>query len=133
MWLKNAIILIDYADVSIDSKPKEAKVREKIIEAGRVRLTPVLLTAASTIFGLLPLAIGMNIDFASLFEHLDPNIFFGGMSAVFWGPLAWTIIFGLAFATFLTLVVVPAMYFMWYVAKIRKERRKVHKMIARTA
>ena len=131
--VKNAIILIDYADVSIDSNPKEAKVREKIIEAGRVRLTPVLLTAASTIFGLLPLAIGMNIDFASLFENLDPNIFFGGMSAVFWGPLAWTIIFGLAFATFLTLVVVPAMYFMWYVARVRKERKKAHKMIARNA
>ncbi len=130
--VKNAIILIDYADVSIENKPEEAKVREKIIEAGRVRLTPVLLTAASTIFGLLPLAIGMNIDFGSLFESLDPNIYFGGLSTVFWGPLAWTIIFGLAFATFLTLVVVPAMYFMWYVAKVRKERRQVHKNIARS-
>lgn len=128
--VKNAIILIDYADILIDSKPNEGRVREKIIEAGRVRLTPVLLTAASTIFGLLPLAIGMNIDFISLLETFDPNIYFGGLNAVFWGPLAWTIVFGLTFATFLTLVVVPAMYFMWYVSKVKKARRKIRKAIA---
>ena len=104
--VKNAIILIDYTDLQI----KEGKERiEAIVQAGSIRLTPVLLTAASTILGLLPLAIGMNIDFPGLFTDLDPNIFFGG-DATFWIPLAWTIIFGLAFATFLTLVVVPAMY-----------------------
>ncbi len=104
--VKNAIILIDYTDLQI----KQGKNRiEAIVQAGTVRLTPVLLTAASTILGLLPLAIGMNIDFPGLFTHLDPNIFFGG-DATFWIPLAWTIIFGLTFATFLTLVVVPAMY-----------------------
>jgi multidrug efflux pump subunit AcrB len=129
--VKNAIILIDYADISIASNPKEAKVREKIIEAGRVRLTPVLLTAASTIMGLLPLAIGMNIDFVSFFETLDPNIYFGGVNAAFWGPLAWTIIFGLTFATFLTLVVVPAMYYMWYRAKVKRDHRKLRKALAR--
>lgn len=127
--VKNAIILIDYIDILLANNPTEAKVREKIIEAGRTRLTPVLLTAASTIFGLLPLAIGMNIDFMALLETFNPNIYFGGLNAVFWGPLAWTIVFGLAFATFLTLVVVPAMYFMWYVAKVKKERRKVLKAI----
>lgn len=104
--VKNAIILIDYTDLQI----KEGKERiEAIVQAGSIRLTPVLLTAASTILGLLPLAIGMNIDFPGLFTDLNPNIFFGG-DATFWIPLAWTIIFGLAFATFLTLVVVPAMY-----------------------
>lgn len=105
--VKNAIILIDYTDLLI----KEGEERyEAIIKAGATRLTPVILTAASTILGLLPLAIGMNIDFAMLFTELDPNIYFGGDSASFWKPLAWTIIFGLAFATFLTLVVVPSMY-----------------------
>jgi len=105
--VKNAIILIDYTDLLI----KEGQSRyDAIIQAGATRLTPVILTAASTILGLLPLAVGMNIDFAMLFNELDPNIFFGGDSATFWKPLAWTIIFGLAFATFLTLVVVPSMY-----------------------
>ncbi|MDA3865419.1 MAG: efflux RND transporter permease subunit [Salinivirgaceae bacterium] len=127
--VKNAIILIDYLDAQIKDKPGEARAREKVVEAGRVRLTPVLLTAASTIFGLLPLAIGMNIDFVSLLETFDPNIYFGGINAIFWGPLAWTIIFGLAFATFLTLVVVPAMYFMWYVSSVKKEKRKIRKAI----
>ena len=106
--VKNAIILIDYIDILI-SKGMEKK--QAIITAGSVRLTPVFLTAASTILGLLPLAIGMNIDFPGLFTAFDPNIYFGGTSAIFWKPLAWTIIFGLTFATFLTLIVVPSMYY----------------------
>ncbi|MCF8304079.1 MAG: efflux RND transporter permease subunit, partial [Bacteroidales bacterium] len=105
--VKNAIILIDYTDLLIDDGMESFKA---IVQGGATRLTPVILTAASTILGLLPLAIGMNIDFVSLFTELEPNIFFGGDSAAFWKPLAWTIIFGLAFATFLTLVVVPSMY-----------------------
>jgi len=105
--VKNAIILIDYTDLLISRGEERYKA---IIQSGAPRLTPVILTAASTILGLLPLAIGMNIDFVGLFSELEPNIFFGGDSAAFWNPLAWTIIFGLAFATFLTLVVVPAMY-----------------------
>jgi hypothetical protein len=64
----------------------------------------------ATILGLLPLAVGFNIDFAGLFQHLRPNVFFGGDSVVFWGPLSWTIIFGLIFSFFLTLVMVPGMY-----------------------
>lgn len=105
--VKNAIILIDYTDILIDQGMDK---KEAIVKAGATRLTPVLLTAASTILGLLPLAIGMNINFVTLFTELDPNIYFGGDNAVFWKPLAWTIIFGLTFATFLTLVVVPSMY-----------------------
>lgn len=106
--VKNAIILIDYTDVLL---ARGIEKKKAIITAGSVRLTPVLLTAASTILGLLPLAIGMNIDFPGLFTAFDPNIYFGGTSAMFWKPLAWTIIFGLTFATFLTLIVVPAMYY----------------------
>jgi hypothetical protein len=75
-----------------------------------IRIIPVLLTAVATILGLLPLAVGFNIDFAGLFGHLQPHIFFGGDSVVFWGPLSWTIIFGLMFSFFLTLIMVPSMY-----------------------
>ncbi len=80
------------------------------VEAGRTRMTPVILTATAAILGLLPLAVGFNIDFETLFAHGKPNIYIGGDSVVFWGPLSWTMIFGLTFATFLTLLLVPAMY-----------------------
>ena len=73
-------------------------------------MTPVLLTAGATILGLIPLAVGLNMDFAKLFGELNPHIYFGGDSVAFWGPLSWTMIFGLGFSTFLTLVLVPAMY-----------------------
>lgn len=102
--VKNAIILIDFADLKLKDEP-DKNIRELLIEVGATRLTPVLLTAASTILGLLPLAIGINIDFQGLFSSFEPDIYFGGDSAMFWKPLAWTIIFGLTFATFLTLVV----------------------------
>ena len=84
--------------------------REAIILAGRTRLNPVVLTATAAILGLIPLAIGLNIDFYELFNSGNPHFFIGGESVVFWGPLAWTIIFGLSFATVITLVVVPVMY-----------------------
>jgi multidrug efflux pump len=81
-----------------------------IIDGGATRLTPVLLTASAAILGLIPLAIGLNIDFAGFFTRFDPNFFVGGESSIFWGPLAWTIIFGLLVTTFLTLIIVPCMY-----------------------
>jgi multidrug efflux pump subunit AcrB len=115
--VKNAIILIDYTDLLVADG---TDFKEAVITGGAVRLTPVLLTAASTVFGLLPLAIGMNIDFQTLFTDLNPNIYFGGDSAAFWNPLAWTIIFGLIFATFLTLIVVPAMYYLVFRRKAAK-------------
>jgi multidrug efflux pump subunit AcrB len=110
--VKNAIILIDYTDEIIGNRDDKIKA---IVEAGATRLTPVLLTALSTILGLMPLAVGLNINFLTLFSELDPQIYFGGDSVAFWNSLAWTIIFGLSFATFLTLVVVPAMYRIFYV------------------
>jgi multidrug efflux pump subunit AcrB len=110
--VKNAIILIDYIDAALENSKEPIKA---IVQAGATRLTPVLLTALSTILGLMPLAIGVNINFITLFTQLDPQIYLGGDNVAFWNPLAWTIIFGLAFATFLTLVVVPAMYRIFYV------------------
>ncbi len=117
--VKNAIILIDYIDNAIVESEDQIKA---IVQAGATRLTPVLLTALSTILGLMPLAIGVNINFLTLFSELDPQIYFGGDSVAFWNPLAWTIIFGLAFATFLTLVVVPAMYRIFYVREKEVQR-----------
>ena len=83
---------------------------EATVEAGRTRMTPVILTAIAAVLGLIPLAVGLNINFETLFTHLNPHIFFGGDSVVFWGPLSWTMIFGLIFATVLTLLLIPSMY-----------------------
>ncbi|MBS1510939.1 MAG: efflux RND transporter permease subunit [Bacteroidetes bacterium] len=105
--IKNGILLIEFTD---ELRGRGMRTREAAIQAGRIRIIPVLLTAVATILGLLPLAVGFNIDFISLFQHLNPHIFFGGDSVVFWGPLSWTIIFGLIFAFFLTLIMVPSMY-----------------------
>ncbi len=105
--IKNGILLIEFTD---ELRGRGMKTREAAIEAGKIRIIPVLLTAVATILGLLPLAVGFNIDFISFFQHLNPHIFFGGDSVVFWGPLSWTMIFGLIFAFFLTLIMVPSMY-----------------------
>ncbi|MFN8250987.1 MAG: efflux RND transporter permease subunit [Ferruginibacter sp.] len=105
--IKNGILLIEFTD---ELRGRGMKTREAAIQAGKIRIIPVLLTAVATILGLLPLAVGFNIDFISLFQHLNPHIFFGGDSVVFWGPLSWTIIFGLMFSFFLTLIMVPSMY-----------------------
>ncbi|MCG8309488.1 MAG: efflux RND transporter permease subunit [Cytophagales bacterium] len=119
--VNNAIVLIDYTNLVRRRKRAEQKLKdneylsfhdlvESIRIAGKTRLRPVLLTAITTVLGLIPMAIGLNIDYASLFSNFDPNIYVGGDNANFWGPMAWTVIFGLIFATFLTLVIVPVMY-----------------------
>lgn len=105
--VKNAILVIDFAD---ELRARGMKTREAVIQAGKIRIIPVLLTALAAIFALIPLAVGFNINFVTMFSDLNPHIFFGGDSARFWKPLAWTIIFGLAFAFFMTLIMVPSMY-----------------------
>lgn len=104
--VRNGILLVEF----MDSKLHEGMdPRTAILEAGRTRMTPVLLTATAAILGLIPLAVGMNIDFSTLLSEWNPHIYFGGDSVAFWGPLAWTMIYGLSFATFLTLILVPVM------------------------
>ena len=105
--IKNGILLIEFTD---ELRGRGMRTKAAAIEAGKIRIIPVMLTAIATILGLLPLAVGFNIDFISFFQHLNPHIFFGGDSVVFWGPLSWTMIFGLIFAFFLTLIMVPSMY-----------------------
>ena len=119
--VNNGIVLIDYIDLVRERKrqelglpenaflPKDVQ-REALVEAGRTRLRPVLLTAITTVLGLLPLAVGLNFDFFRLYTHFDPQISVGGESVAFWGPMSWTVVFGLTFATVLTLVISPVMY-----------------------
>ncbi len=132
--VNNAIVLIDYINflkdnarkklgLSLDDNLPIHEATECIIQAGKTRLRPVLLTAITTILGLTPMAIGLNINFNTLLSRLEPQIYFGGDNAIFWGPMAWTVIFGLSFATFLTLVVVPAMYLIGNRAKLRMIKR----------
>ncbi len=117
--VRNGILLVEFTDIL---RERGSNLQEAIVEAGRVRMTPVLLTATATILGMIPLAIGFNIDFITMFTELDPKIYFGGDSVAFWGPLAWTIVFGLSFATFITLIVVPVMYQMSEKTKSRMKR-----------
>ena len=118
--VRNGILIVEFCDVL---KERGMKTREAIIQAGKTRTTPVLLTATATMLGLVPLAVGMNINFVTMFTELNPHLYFGGDSVAFWGPLSWTIIFGLSFATFLTLVFVPGMYLIDYEMKTRMRRR----------
>ncbi len=118
--VNNAIVLIDYTKLLMSRKALDLQLEEgqkltmeqvieSIVEGGKTRLRPVLLTAITTILGLLPMAIGLNINFFTLFSELDAHMYLGGDNVVFWGPMSWTIIFGLTFATFLTLIIVPVM------------------------
>jgi multidrug efflux pump len=127
--VRNGILIVEFIDTL---KERGYKTRSAIIEAGKIRITPVILTAAATILGLVPLAIGLNLNFVTSFTELNPHLHVGGDNVMFWGPLSWTIIFGLSFATFLTLIFVPAMYYITYVMKIRISRRKSNR-IARKA
>ncbi|MFM9027877.1 MAG: efflux RND transporter permease subunit, partial [Bacteroidota bacterium] len=105
--VRNGILLVEFTDLL---REQGIPTFDAIVEAGRTRMTPVILTASATMLGLIPLAIGLNIDFSALFTEFNPHIYFGGDSTAFWGPLSWTMIFGLSFATFLTLILVPVMY-----------------------
>ncbi|MES2416736.1 MAG: efflux RND transporter permease subunit [Bacteroidota bacterium] len=105
--VRNGILLVEFTDLLIE---QGMSVKDAVVEAGRTRMTPVLLTATATMLGLIPLAVGLNMDFTLLFTEFNPHIYFGGDNVAFWGPLSWTMIFGLAFATFLTLILVPCMY-----------------------
>ena len=117
--VRNGILLVEFTDVL---KEKGLKTRDAIIQAGKTRITPVLLTASAAILGLVPLAIGFNINFITLFTNFNPHIHFGGENMMFFGSLAWTIIFGLSFATFLTLILIPVMYFIMYTSKTKMQR-----------
>lgn len=119
--VNNAIVLIDYINLIRSRKRQDLGLEERgdlpfkevydaVVQGGKTRLRPVLLTAITTILGLLPLALGININFFSWFSSYDAQFYMGGDNVMFWGPMSWTIIFGLTFATFLTLVIVPVMY-----------------------
>jgi multidrug efflux pump len=125
--IRNGILLIEFID---ELRQRGYTVQEAAVEGGAIRMTPVILTALSAVLGLIPLAIGLNIDFEKLFSELRPHIYLGGDNVAFWGPLAWTMIFGLIGATFLTLLVVPSMYMLgyntreWFRRKLGKKEPK---------
>ena len=136
--VKNGIVLMDFFVLKLDEKIHEKgvethddleleEVKQIIIESGKERLRPVLLTATTAILGLIPLAIGLNFDVASFLTTLNPHFSIGGDNVAFWGPLAWTIIFGLSFATFLTLIIVPVMFYIISKRKIENRRKYLAK------
>ena len=119
--VKNGILVIEFTD---ELRSRGMKTREAAIMAGKTRIIPVLLTALAAILAFIPIAVGFNINFVTLFSELNPHIYFGGDNVVFWKPLSWTIIFGLAFAFFMTLIIVPAMYLI--AERLRRPMRNMY-------
>ena len=139
--VKNGIVLMDFFILLLDKKKFELGVETHedipmdqfvtcIVEAGRSRLRPVLLTATTAVLGLIPLAIGLNFNFFTFLTDLNPHIYLGGDNVIFWGPLAWTIIFGLTYATVLTLIMVPVMFYLVSKWKHNIRQRKLAKVAA---
>ncbi len=124
--VRNGILIVEFCDTL---KERGLRTREAAIRAGMTRITPVILTATATILGLIPLAFGLNLNFITLFTQLNPHIYFGGDNRAFWGPLSWTIIFGLSFATFLTLIFVPALYVIDFEMKLKIKRNRMHRLL----
>ncbi|OLY91280.1 Multidrug efflux pump subunit AcrB [Cnuella takakiae] len=119
--VKNGILVIEFAE---ELRQRGMRTREAIIQAGKTRIIPVMLTALAAIFGLIPLAVGLNLNFVTLFSEFNPHLFFGGDSARFWAPLAWTLIFGLIFAFFMTLFILPGMYLI--AERLRRPMRRIY-------
>jgi multidrug efflux pump subunit AcrB len=114
--IRNGILLIEFID---ELRERGLEVDEAVVEGGATRMTPVILTASAAILGLIPLAIGLNMDFETLFSEFNAHFYMGGDNVVFWGPLAWTMIYGLMMATFLTLLIVPTMYMLGHKVRAR--------------
>jgi len=119
--VRNGILLVEFTDLL---RSQGVPLYQAIIEAAKTRMTPVLLTTIAATIGLIPLAVGLNIDFVTLFTEFNPHIYFGGDNVAFWGPLSWTMIFGLIFGTFLTLILVPSLYLLTTKLKERIFKKK---------
>jgi multidrug efflux pump subunit AcrB len=137
--VNNAIVLMDFARLLFERSRRKMGLeeetvipndesREALVIAGKTRLRPVLLTAVTAVLGLLPLAIGLNFNFFTLFSELNAHIHMGGDNTIFWSPLSWAVIFGLTFATFLTLIMVPVMLLIIQKIKHRRQwKRSLHR------
>jgi len=128
--VNNAIVLIDFTVMLIDRRKEELgipvggqlpwnELKKITIESGATRLRPVMLTAITTILGLVPLVFGLNIDFVNWFSTYDANFYLGGDNVAFWKPMSISIIYGVVFSFFLTLIMVPVMFVMLQKVKYR--------------